>query len=151
LKQHNKLDLAIKLSPEGKVECLSLNGKECLPGLISDYLCIKNVMQLTNNKKDCGKTIKCHKDDFVKNTWCYTAYQKLYHTIPKKKITAFRKFKKEVKVYLKKNFKPVQSEPWVQNIKNLFGLKWLRQGKALKSLRDCLKLIKLKSQRKFKK
>jgi hypothetical protein len=145
------LDVAIKLSSKGKVECLSSNGKECLTGLKSDFECIKSIMKATEDYSVCPKTIQCSKGDFIQDTWCHTGYQKIYHRLPTKKLIAFRKIKKTVKKHLRKIYEPSYVQPWIQVIRGFIKTKVARTKQGIKEFKKLLKTHKVQMPRRVQK
>jgi hypothetical protein len=138
------LDVAVKLSGKGIVECLSKDGKECIVNLKSDYECIKTIMKLTDDNRLCPKTTQCHKDDFVKDTWCHTGFQHLYHKLPKKKLEAYRKIKNTIKNHVRTTFNYNKYRPpWIQVIRSFIKTKVARTKEGIRELRKLFKVNKV--------
>jgi hypothetical protein len=133
------LDIAIRLSKSGKVECLTLNGKECNTGLNSDYECYKSVHQLTEGNSVTPKTIKCKsKDDFIDFPWCKSAYNILYYNLRENELHKYRKIMKDVRAYVKKNHKPEREKPWYQLILNFLVSPIARTKTGIKEFKRML-------------
>ena len=114
------LEVAVKLSSKGKVECVSKTGKECLKGLKSDFQCLKDIHVLSEGELVCPKTFSCHKGDFVPSTWCEVAYKNLFLPISPKKLEVFKDNTKTIKVHITKEERKGPVKPaWIKIIKNI--------------------------------
>jgi len=138
------LDVAVKLSRNGLVECLSKDGKDCNVNLKSDFECVKSIMKLSDDYTTCPKTIKCHKDDFVKDTWCHTAYQNLFHKLPMKKLKAYRKIKNTIKNHVRRTFNYNKYRPpWVHVIRAFLKTKSARTKEGIKEMKKLFKVYNI--------
>jgi hypothetical protein len=97
------LEMAVKLSKSGKVQCLSKDGKECLRQIKSDYECIKEIHNSSEGNLIPAKTYSCSKGDFVPKTWCDISYEKLFKPFKPKILQAFRVNQNTVEKVIKKN------------------------------------------------
>jgi len=110
-KHKTGVDMALRVSRNGNVQCLSHDGKNCIKGLDTVEKCAAAVLKETDGgfkkpvKVSCGEDLKSKTGDTGfgdKNTWCSKGYKYLYKRDGKKPDPVVEKVKRRVR----KNFVP---------------------------------------------
>jgi hypothetical protein len=129
------LEMAVKLSKKGKVQCLSKDGKECLRDIKSDYQCLNEIHTLSEGNLIPPKTYSCSKGDFVPNTWCHTSYEKIFKPLKPKKLQAFRVNHNTVEKLIKKKEKKNPVKPtFIKILHNIINSNIVKTKEGIKAI-----------------